>query len=124
MSSQLNNSLWAQEFTEHASFDEDSITEDFEIVEFPLSFLTSRQDFLRARRQYYTPDDNDEELLETPQTPVYQVILRDLSISPPPLDRAPISPHRERVTIHTLRDAGFKLESTCVGINIATRIRV
>jgi transposase len=129
MSFQLDNRVWAQEFTEHASFDDEDSNEDsnedFEVVELPLSFPTNRQDFLRARRRYHTPEERDEEeedqlLAEIPETPTRQVILRDLSLSPPPLTRAatnPISTYRERVVVHALRDVGFTLETIARRVN-------
>jgi hypothetical protein len=46
-------------------------------------------------------------LEEIPETPPEQE--QSLLISPPPLNRAPTSLYKERVTIHALRDAGFTL---------------
>jgi hypothetical protein len=45
-----------------------------------------------------------------PETPQHQPILRDLSISPPLIYRAPPATYKEKVQIKTLRDIGFTLD--------------
>ena len=68
------------------------------------------QDFLRARRRYHTPTEIDDEIEEVPETPQHQLILRDLSISPPPIARASSATYKEKIQIKTLRDADFTLD--------------
>ena len=90
----------------------------YQFPQFKMSSFES-QDFLRARRRYHTPieiDDEVSEVPETPQqqvleTPQHQLILRDLSLSPPPVNRrAPPATYKEKIQIQTLRNAGFTLD--------------
>jgi len=105
MSSQLDNRVWADEFHAHASNDSDlDDLDDYEITELPIVPPVPSlepQDFLRARRRYHTP---------VPETPQHQLILRDLSVSPPPIYRAPPATYEEKVQIKTLPDVGFTLD--------------
>src|SRR6266480_6312821 len=76
--------------------------------QFKMSF--EPQDFLRACRRYHTPVEIDDEVTEVPETPQNQLILRDLSLSPPPINRAPPATYKEKIQIQTLRNAGFTLD--------------
>src|SRR5271156_5169082 len=108
MSSQLDNRVWADEFHAHASNDSD--LDDYEITELPIIPPVPSlepQDFLRARRRYPTPVELENDVPETPQ---HQLILGDLSVSPPPIYRAPPATYKEKVQIKTLRDVGFTLD--------------
>ena len=40
----------------------------------------------------------------------HQLILRDLSLSPPPVNHAPPATYKEKIQIQTLRDVGFTLD--------------
>jgi hypothetical protein len=111
MSSQLDNRVWADEFHAYASNDPDLDDLDhYEIAELPIippAPSLEPQDFLRARRRYHTPVELENDIPETPQ---HQLILRDLSVSPPPIYRAPPATYKEKVQIKTLRDVGFTLD--------------
>ena len=110
MSFQLDNRVWANEFHAYASDSDLDDLDDYEITELPIIPPVPSlepQDFLRARRPYHTPIELENEVPETPQ---HQLILRDLSISPPPVYRAPPATYKEKVQIKTLRDVGFTLD--------------
>ena len=110
MSFQLDNRVWANEFHAYASDSDLDDLDDYEITELPIIPPVQSlepQDFLRARRRYHTPIELENEVPETPQ---HQLILRDLSISPPPVYRAPPATYKEKVQIKTLRDVGFTLD--------------
>ena len=111
MSFQLDNRVWADEFHAYASDDSDlGDLDDYEIIELPITPPVPSpepQDFLRARRRYHTPVDLENDIPETPQ---HQLILRDVSISPQPIYRAPPPTYKEKVHIKTLRGVGFTLK--------------
>jgi hypothetical protein len=98
MSFQLDNRVWADEFHAYASDDSglDDLN-DYEITELPIIPPVPSlepQDFLLARRRYHTPVKLENVVPETPQ---HQLILRDLSISPSPVYRAPPATYKEKV---------------------------
>jgi hypothetical protein len=111
MSFQLDNRVWADEFHAYASNDSDlDDFDDYEITELPIIPLVPSlepQDFLRARHRYHTPVELENVVPETPQTSTYST---RPSISPPPVYRAPLATHKEKVQIKTLRDVGFTLD--------------
>jgi len=100
ISSQLDNRVWADEFHAYASNDPDlDDLDDYEITELPIippAPSLEPQDFLRAHRRYHTPAELENDVPETPQ---HQLILRDLSVSPPPIYRAPPATYKEKVWI-------------------------
>src|ERR1700757_493200 len=103
MSSQLDNRVWADEFHAYASNDSDlDDLNDYEVTELPIAPPVPSlepQGFLRARRRYHTPVGLENDIPETPQ---HQLILRDLSVSPLPIYRAPPATSKEKLQIKTL----------------------
>ena len=89
MSSQLNNHVWADEFHAHASDSDLDDLDDYEITELsivPPEPSLEPGDFLQARSRYHTSVELENSV---PHTPQHQLILLDLSVSPPPVYRAP-----------------------------------